>query len=259
MSNSALALKHIPSPSANHWGTRKEKIKKIIIHHAAAVVTAERLARLFASESRRASATYCIGNDGEIIRCLDESITPGTSGGYEADKDAVTIEVANSKSGADWPVSDKAMTSLVLLCADIAKRNNLGKLEKGKSLCWHQMYAATVCPGPYLLSKMDYICNESNNINYTKGEVKVKINGINKARLTDELILYTDQKAINTNIWGSEVALDKNFTATCAPVYGKGKMSIPTGGFVLSGHGKASSWILENVKKGTKISLDAVT
>ncbi|MBE6714718.1 MAG: lysozyme, partial [Ruminococcaceae bacterium] len=51
MSNSALAKKYIPSPSTNHWGTRKEKIKKIIIHHAAAVGSAERLARLFASES----------------------------------------------------------------------------------------------------------------------------------------------------------------------------------------------------------------
>ncbi|MBE6714433.1 MAG: N-acetylmuramoyl-L-alanine amidase [Ruminococcaceae bacterium] len=259
MSNSALALKHIPSPSANHWGTRKEKITKIIIHHAAAVVSAERLARLFTSESRRASATYCIGNDGEIIRCLDESITPGTSGGYETDKDAVTIEVANSKSGGDWPISDEALNSLILLCADIAKRNGLGKLEKGKSLCWHSMYEATACPGPYLLSKMDYIAAEANKINYPKGGVKVKINGINKARLTDELILYTDQKAINTNIWGSEVALDKNFTVISGPVYGKGKMAIPSGGFVLSGHGKASSWILENVKKGTKISLDAVT
>jgi len=258
MSNSALAKKYIPSPSTNHWGTRKEKIKKIIIHHAAAVGSAERLARLFASESRKASATYCIGNDGEIIRCLDESITPGTSGGYEADKDAVTIEVANSKSGGEWPISDKALNSLILLCADIAKRNNLGKLEKGKNLCWHQMYAATACPGPYLLSKMDYICAEANNINYPKGEIKVKINGINKARLADELILYTSSKT-GTNKWGTEVALDSSFKATAAPVYGKGNMAVPSGGFVLSGHGKSSDWILKNIKKGTKVSFEVVT
>jgi hypothetical protein len=38
-------------------------------------------------------------------------------------------------------------------------------------------------------------------------------------------------------------------------VYGVGNMAIPSGGYVLSGHGKNSDWILKNIKKGQKINL----
>ena len=51
------------------------------------------------------------------------------------------------------------------LASDIAKRNNLGKLIKGKNLTWHSMFTETECPGAYLLSKLDYICDEANKIN----------------------------------------------------------------------------------------------
>ena len=49
--------------------------------------------------------------------------------------------------------------------ADIAKRNGMGKLVKGKNVTWHSMYKNTNCPGPYLLSKLDYIIEEANKIN----------------------------------------------------------------------------------------------
>jgi hypothetical protein len=257
MSNSALAKTYIPAASSNHWGSRKVKIKKIIVHHMAATWTAKRCAESFADPKRKASATYCIGIDGEIVRGLDENITPGTSGGYEADKDAVTIEVANSKMGEPWAVSDKALNSLILLCADIAKRNGLGKLVKGQNLCWHSMYDATACPGTYLLSKMNYIATEANKINYptTKAVKEVAVNGINIQRKADFLVVYAGKATTGTNKWGTEVAFNSSGVATSAPVYGKGNMAIPSGGFVLSGHGKQSTWILENIKKGSKISL----
>ena len=63
---------------------------------------------------------------------------------------AVTIETSNSGGAPEWPVSDTTFQTLVTLVADIARRNGLGKLVKGKNLTWHSMYAATACPGPYL-------------------------------------------------------------------------------------------------------------
>lgn len=251
MSNSALAKKYIPAPSTNHWGARKDKIKKIIVHHAAGIKSAEALANLFANPARKASATYVIGNDGEIIRGLDENIVPGTSGGYEADKDAITIEVSNSASGGQWPVSNAALSSLIKLCADIAKRNGLGKLVKGNNLCWHAMYAATLCPGPYLLSKMDYIATEADKIN-TPVEAGV-VTGINTSRGANALIMYTKGKT-GTNIWGTEVAVDKNFKVLSIE-YGKGNMTVPTGGLVFSGHGDNSKYLLEKAKIGEKLKV----
>ena len=254
MSNSALATKYIPASDKNHYGARKGPIKKIIVHHAAGVVTAEFLANSFANPNRGASATYCIGYDGTIVRGLDESITPGTSSSYAADCDAVTIEVANSASGGNWPVSDKALTSLIKLCADIAKRNKLGALTKEQNLCWHSMYAATACPGPYLLSKMSHIAREANKINaICTGE----LSGTDIGRGTNALILYKtglkkDGKT-GTNMWGYEVAIDKNGIAIDNPKY-KGNTTIPAGGCVLSGHGSAGKWIAANIKKGYRVT-----
>ena len=120
MSNSKLATKYIKAADCNHYGKRTADIDKIIVHHAAGKLTAERLAQMFADPKRGASATYCIGYDGEIVQCLDESIAPGTSDNYEADNRAVTIEVANCEKGGQWKISDASMKSLIKLCVDIA-------------------------------------------------------------------------------------------------------------------------------------------
>ena len=209
---------------------------------------------------RRTEAAHrgFLSKDGEIVRCLDEGIVPGTSGGYSADCDAVTIEVSNSKLGEPWAVSDKALNSLILLCADIAKRNGLGRLEKGKNLCWHQMYAATACPGRFLLSKMDYIAEEANKINYPpkKKTASIELHGINVQRKTDFLVLYKDKPSSGTNKWGTEVPFNSKGIATSAPVSRKGNMNIPKGGYVLSGHGKSERWIKDNVKAGARLSLN---
>ena len=53
---------------------------------------------------------------------------------------------------------------MIKLVADIAKRYDI-KLIKGKTVVWHSMYTATTCPGPYLLSKIDYIIEKANEIN----------------------------------------------------------------------------------------------
>ena len=54
---------------------------------------------------------------------------------------------------------------MVTLVADIARRNGLGKLVKGKNLTWHSMYAATACPGPYLSGKLQELVDKANTIN----------------------------------------------------------------------------------------------
>ena len=64
-----------------------------------------------------------------------------------------------------WYVNDETLNSLIVLVADIARRNNLGILVKGENVTWHSMFASTDCPGWYLLEKMDYIIAEANRIN----------------------------------------------------------------------------------------------
>ena len=56
-----------------------------------------------------------------------------------------------------WHVSDKALNKFIELAVDICQRYGIKKLVKGENLTWHSMFANTTCPGPYLMSKMDWI------------------------------------------------------------------------------------------------------
>lgn len=150
--------------SAKHWNDRKGSgIKRIVIHHCASVLTVEQLGRIF--QGKQASSTYGIGNDGRVGQYVPEEYRPWTTSGWEPDRNCITIEVSNSAVGGNWPCSDAAMTKLVELCADICKRNGIAKLYydgKNGTLLRHCDYHATACPGPYIKSKTQWICDQVN-------------------------------------------------------------------------------------------------
>lgn len=171
MAKSSLATITIPAFSGNYTKGRTAKISEIAIHHMAGVMTAEQCGKLWQKVGRKGSSTYGIGNDGTIANYVDENDTAWCNSNWESNCRAVSIEVSNSMTGGNWIVSDSALNSLIKLVADIAKRNNLGTLIKGKNVTWHSMYTATTCPGPYLLSKMDYIIAEANKINNNSSNV----------------------------------------------------------------------------------------
>lgn len=260
MSDSPLATLNVPAHTSNYTRGRSERITKITVHHMAGVLSAKRCGELFQNPKRCGSAHYGIGNDGTIAQYVSEADTAWTDGNWNSNCRSVTIETSNSERGGDWKVSDAALDSLIKLVADIAKRKGLGRLEAGKNLTWHSMYAATACPGEYLKSKMEYIAEKANEINYKSKEetLKVKLDGINTQRKTDYLVLYTGMEVTGTNKWGSEVAFGADGVAISDPVYGVGNMKIPKGGYVLSGHGKNADWVLENIKKGKKITFSVV-
>ena len=139
------------SPNCNKL--RDHKIDTITIHHVAANATVEAVCALFSDPARQASANYVIGTDGRIACCVEEENRAWTSGSRENDHRAITIEVANCSGAPDWKVSDKAMESLIALCADICHRhgftlNYTG--DKSGNLTMHKWFQPTGCPGPYL-------------------------------------------------------------------------------------------------------------
>lgn len=166
MAKSSLTNVTVPAYSGNYTKGRSSKISEITIHHMAGVLSAEQCGYIFQKKGRNGSAHYGIGNDGRIGNYVDENNTAWANSNWAANCRAVTIETSNCSTGGDWPVGSKALNSLIRLVADIAKRNGLGKLVAGKNLTWHSMYAATVCPGNYLRSKIKYIADEANKINY---------------------------------------------------------------------------------------------
>ena len=152
--------------SPNSTNPRKNKITKITIHHMAGNLTVETCGNVFANPSRNASANYGIGTDGRVGLYVEECNRAWTSSNAANDNCAVTIEVANDKTGGDWHVSDKALEKTIELCVDICKRNGIEKLnftgDKNGNLTMHRYFTATLCPGDYLASKFPYIANEVN-------------------------------------------------------------------------------------------------
>lgn len=137
-----------------NYSRRTAAISKITIHHAAGIGTAESITDGFMPPVRKASANYCIGNDGKIGQSVLERNRAWTSKSSWNDNQAVTIEVSNSQRNGDWPISKAAYAALIDLCVDICQRNGIKSVNytgtKSGVLTEHRMFAATLCPGIYI-------------------------------------------------------------------------------------------------------------
>lgn len=204
MSNSSLVTVKIPANANNYSvGRSGRKIEKIGIHHMAGILTAKQCGNIFQNANRGASSNYGIGKDADVGLYVDEENTSWCNSNWDSNCKSVTIETSNCEIGGDWKVSDKVLNKLIELVADIAKRNKLGKLVKGKNVVWHSMYAATSCPGKYLLNKMDYIVEQAN-----------KINGQTDSSEKEDTTVLEWQKMMN-KVYNCGLAEDNSFGPDC--------------------------------------------
>lgn len=121
MSNSPLVDYTKYSPY--HTKMTNKKVTTITPHHAAGVISVEGMGAV--AQSRGGAANYGIGSDGRVGLYVDECNSAHTSSNQNNDRKAVTIEVSNSKTGGDWPVSDEVLEKLIVLCVDICERNEI--------------------------------------------------------------------------------------------------------------------------------------
>ena len=164
MSNSKYVNYVNYSPNCN--APRNNAIRKITVHHMAGNLSVEQCGNIFANRSRQASSNYGIGSDGRVGLYVDEANRSWCSSSPDNDHQAITIEVANDVIGGNWHVSDVALAKLIDLCVDICERNGINRLvftgNASGNLTLHKYFAPTLCPGPYLESKMPYIAQEVN-------------------------------------------------------------------------------------------------
>lgn len=166
MSNSPLVDYTKISP--NRTSPRNHAIDRITIHHMAGDLSVEACGNVFAPSSRQASSNYGIDSDGRVGMYVEEKDRSWCSSNSANDHRAVTIEVADNAAGPGWGCSEKAMSKLVELCADICKRNGIEKLnytgDTNGNLTMHKWFSATDCPGAYLEGKFPWIADQVNKI-----------------------------------------------------------------------------------------------
>lgn len=161
-------LTQIVEVSPNYSSRDGRKVERITVHHTAGKATAQGLLNQFANPARGASANYVIGNDGTIGGCVGEEFRAWTSGSWENDTRAITIEVSNDVNGEPWSIGKKAWKSAVNLCADICLRYGFRlwwnpDIKTGSLTC-HRWYQATACPGDWFYERIPQFMNEVNKV-----------------------------------------------------------------------------------------------
>lgn len=152
-----------------------ERIRNIVVHHMAGALSLEECGNVF--QRGGGSSNYGIDNQGRVAMYVEEKNRAWTSD-TRRDFESITIEVANTPETVKktWEVSDAAINGLINLCVDICQRNGIKALiwsddkatrksgANGCNMYIHRDYAATYCPGDYLISKLPYVADQVNKI-----------------------------------------------------------------------------------------------
>lgn len=166
MSGTYSSLCSYLDKGSNNWNARTSPISKITIHHQAGIGTVEGMSAIMRTPGRTVSWNYAIGNDGRIGGYIAEEHRAWTTSSRANDNIAITIEVSNNVTRAPWTVSDAAYKSLLNLCEDICRRNNIRRIEftgdKSGNLTMHKWFAATGCPEQTLSVAFPSIASEIN-------------------------------------------------------------------------------------------------
>ena len=170
MSNSSLVKYTKISP--NKTSPRDHAIDTITIHCVVGQVSVERLGEIFAPASKKASANYGIGSDGRVGMYVEEKDRSWCSSNADNDNRAITIECA-SDTKYPYAINDAVYKTLIELCADICKRNNIkelkwkadksliGQVDK-QNMTVHRWFAKKSCPGQYIYERLGQIADEVN-------------------------------------------------------------------------------------------------
>lgn len=174
--SASVDLKAKSNPRKNKTYNPEGRISKITVHHMAGRMTGKACAQMHKDITKKASANYYIGFDGDICLGVEESRRAWTSSSAVNDYVAITIEVSNDCNGDPWTVSDKSMKALIDLCTDICVRNGIKALnftgDKSGNLTMHRYFSKTACPGEYLASRFPEITRKVND-NLSAGQIVI--------------------------------------------------------------------------------------
>ena len=137
-------------------GEKQNKIEKIVVHwvgnaKSSALANRNYFNNLAKTKKTSASSHYIVGLNGEIIRCIPENEVAFHSGSYSMNRKSIGIETCHP----DWEgkFNNETYNSLVELCADICKRNNLSIND----IIRHYDVTGKECPRYYVRNEQAWI------------------------------------------------------------------------------------------------------
>lgn len=178
MSQSPMVTRRWPADPSNYTRGRQDTIHGITIHHAAST-SLDSVGQVFSTPGRGGSAHYGVKGP-QVHQYVNEEDTAWHCGNWPGNSCTIGIEVVNSTGAPEWLVDEETFETLVKLVADIAKRNNLGRLKFEPdgvypTLSAHRDWSPTYCPGDYLYSRMNELAERANAINYPPAPAKAEL------------------------------------------------------------------------------------
>ena len=214
MSNSSLVSYKKISP--NKTSPRNHKIDTITIHCVVGQCSVQTIGDIFANKDKEASSNYGIGYDGKIGMYVEEKDRSWCSSNADNDNRAITIECA-SDTTHPYAINDKVYKSLIELCVDICKRNNIKELKwKGdksligqvnkQNMTVHRWFANKSCPGDYIYSRLGKIASEVNtklksttstSTTSSKTLYRVQVGAFSSKKSAESLLTKVKNKGFN--------------------------------------------------------------
>ena len=159
------------------WGRDRggTPVNGLIIHHQADGGGPDSLQYMIDWNERGSHPSYAIDDDAAatVVGLIHPNLCPSSTG-YDLDRGAITVEVANIAGGPDWPVSDAAVEALAQIIAHHAGEsqrrqhpaevNEPARTQAGFWVGWHSQYSATACPGNFLRARIPSIVARANAI-----------------------------------------------------------------------------------------------
>lgn len=159
------------------WGRTRggSPVNGLVIHHQADGAGPDSLDYMIGWNPRGSHPTYAMDDDQEatVVGIIHPDLTPSSTG-YDLDRGAVTVEVANVAGAPDYRVSDAALEQLAQLVAHHAGEsqraghpvevNEPSRTQAGFWVGWHSQYFATACPGDFLRAHIPGIVARANEI-----------------------------------------------------------------------------------------------
>ncbi|WP_156759979.1 peptidoglycan-binding domain-containing protein [Microbacterium karelineae] len=140
------------------WGRSRgdAPVVGLMAHHQANGDGPDSVAYMVGPNERDSHPTYATDKTGRVVGIVPPDLCPSSTG-YDLDRGAVTIELANIGGAPDWPVADASTETLAQLIAHHAAEseraghpvevNEPGRTQAGFWVGWDSQYRATECPG----------------------------------------------------------------------------------------------------------------
>lgn len=141
-----------------HVTHRSDKKTMVTIHHNAGRLTHEGCLAVW--KVRPASAHFDVDRKGAVAQYVKTNEYAWACGSGEGNRKSISIEMANSAVGGQWPVAEVTWKSAARLAGWLFAKK-IGHRPTKDTLVFHSHWKSTACAGPYMKAHYALLLREA--------------------------------------------------------------------------------------------------